>query len=144
MIGHRDVPGKPAMYATTKQFLDYFGLKKLDELPTLAEIRDLDTINAELDFGEGRELNKSDSNDYDDLNDDNSDTTELIEQESFTEDEDNTDITAPDERIDIDVELAALKETYKQIDSIENQEETEKPGSKVDSPENEPEKNPDN
>jgi len=50
VVGHRDVPGRPAMYATTRQFLDYFGLKSLDELPTLAELRDIDTINAELDF----------------------------------------------------------------------------------------------
>ncbi|NIP71552.1 MAG: SMC-Scp complex subunit ScpB [Gammaproteobacteria bacterium] len=50
VVGHRDVPGKPAMYATTKQFLDYFNLKSLDELPTLAELRDIDNINAELDL----------------------------------------------------------------------------------------------
>ena len=50
VVGHRDVPGKPAMYATTKQFLDYFNLKSLDELPTLAELRDIDSINAELDL----------------------------------------------------------------------------------------------
>jgi segregation and condensation protein B len=50
VVGHRDVPGKPAMYATTRQFLDYFSLKSLSELPTLAEIRDIDTINAELDL----------------------------------------------------------------------------------------------
>lgn len=52
VVGHRDVPGKPAMYATTKQFLDYFNLKNLGELPTLAEIRDIDSINAELDLVE--------------------------------------------------------------------------------------------
>lgn len=52
IVGHRDVPGKPAMYATTKQFLDYFSLKSLSELPTLAEIRDIDSINAELDLNE--------------------------------------------------------------------------------------------
>jgi segregation and condensation protein B len=40
VVGHRDVPGKPAMFGTTKDFLDYFGLKKLDELPTLAELKD--------------------------------------------------------------------------------------------------------
>jgi len=50
VVGHRDVPGKPAMYATTRQFLDYFNLKSLDEMPTLAELRDLDHINAELDL----------------------------------------------------------------------------------------------
>lgn len=50
VVGHRDVPGKPAMYASTKAFLDYFKLKSLDELPTLAELRDIDSINAELDL----------------------------------------------------------------------------------------------
>lgn len=50
IVGHRDVPGKPAMYATTKDFLDYFNLKSLDDLPTLAELRDIDKINAELDL----------------------------------------------------------------------------------------------
>ena len=52
VVGHRDVPGRPAMYATTRQFLDYFNLKTLDQLPALAEIRDLDTLNAELGFSE--------------------------------------------------------------------------------------------
>ncbi len=50
VVGHRDVPGKPAMYATTKEFLDYFNLQGLDDLPTLAELRDIDKINAELDL----------------------------------------------------------------------------------------------
>lgn len=50
VVGHRDVPGRPAMYATTKLFLDYFNLKSLDQLPALAEIRDLETLNAELGF----------------------------------------------------------------------------------------------
>jgi len=50
VVGHRDVPGKPAMYATTKTFLDYFSLTSLDDLPTLAELRDIDSINAELDL----------------------------------------------------------------------------------------------
>jgi segregation and condensation protein B len=51
VVGHRDVPGKPALYATTRAFLDYFNLKSLDELPTLAELRDIDAINAELELG---------------------------------------------------------------------------------------------
>src|SRR5690606_19194309 len=44
IVGHRDVPGRPAMFGTTREFLDYFGLKSLDELPTLAELRDIDSI----------------------------------------------------------------------------------------------------
>lgn len=50
VVGHRDVPGRPAMYATTRDFLDYFNLKSLEELPTLAEIRDLNSIGSELDL----------------------------------------------------------------------------------------------
>ena len=52
VLGHKDVPGKPTLYGTTKEFLDYFNLKKLDELPTLAEIRDLDSIHPELELDE--------------------------------------------------------------------------------------------
>jgi segregation and condensation protein B len=40
VVGHRDVPGRPALFATTRKFLDYFGLRSLNDLPTLAELRD--------------------------------------------------------------------------------------------------------
>jgi segregation and condensation protein B len=50
VVGHRDVPGRPAMYASTRTFLDYFNLKNLEQLPALAEIRDFDTLTAELGF----------------------------------------------------------------------------------------------
>jgi len=49
VVGHRDVPGRPAMYATTRQFLDYFNLTGLDELPPLSEIRDLEEIGREME-----------------------------------------------------------------------------------------------
>jgi len=52
VVGHRDVPGKPALYATSKIFLDYFNLKSLNDLPSLAEIRDLDSINQELQLND--------------------------------------------------------------------------------------------
>jgi segregation and condensation protein B len=60
VVGHRDVPGRPAMYATTRQFLDYFNLKTLDQLPALADIRDLETLNAELGFSEPSPASASD------------------------------------------------------------------------------------
>ena len=50
VVGHRDVPGKPALFGTTKAFLDYFNLENLDDLPTLAEIRDMDNLEPELDL----------------------------------------------------------------------------------------------
>ncbi len=53
VVGHKDVPGRPAMYATTRKFLDYFNLRNLDELPTLADIKDLDSLTGELAFSEG-------------------------------------------------------------------------------------------
>ena len=102
IIGHRDVPGKPAMYATTRQFLDYFNLKKLDELPTLDEIRDLNVINEELDFGD---TNTSDE------------TVNAIDVEDDSE--------TPQETIDIDEELHALSETYQQLDKLEKQSQEE-------------------
>ena len=52
VVGQRDVPGKPSLFATTREFLDYFNLTSLDELPTLAEIRDLDAVNQQLDLEE--------------------------------------------------------------------------------------------
>jgi len=48
VVGHRDVPGRPAMYATTRQFLDYFNLQSLEDLPPLAEIKDLDNLSGDL------------------------------------------------------------------------------------------------
>jgi segregation and condensation protein B len=53
VVGHRDVPGRPAMFATTRQFLDYFNLKSLQELPPLADIKDLVEKSTELDLEDG-------------------------------------------------------------------------------------------
>ena len=56
VVGHRDVPGHPALYATTKNFLDYFNLRSLDELPRLSEIRELTSGAEELNLEEDEEL----------------------------------------------------------------------------------------
>ena len=50
VVGHRDVPGRPAMFVTTKQFLDYFSLKKLDELPPLTDLSDWESLRVQLDL----------------------------------------------------------------------------------------------
>lgn len=50
VVGHRDVPGRPAMFGTTKLFLDYFGLKKLDDLPPLADLSDWESLRVQLDL----------------------------------------------------------------------------------------------
>ncbi len=52
VVGHRDVPGRPAMFGTTKTFLDYFGLKKLDNLPPLADLSDWESLRVQLNLPE--------------------------------------------------------------------------------------------
>jgi len=58
-LGHKDVPGRPTLYGTTRTFLDYFNIKSLNELPTLAEIRDLDRYTPEFEFVEKSETENS-------------------------------------------------------------------------------------
>lgn len=96
VLGHKDVPGKPSLYGTTKKFLDYFNLKSLDQLPTLAEIKDLDSIHPELELDEDKEKN-SDDNDasegdsgidamndkaFIDVADSNTDNPELVDSQA--------------------------------------------------------------
>ncbi len=50
VVGHREVPGHPELLGTTREFLDYFGLKSLDELPSLAALRDMDDVGIQLEF----------------------------------------------------------------------------------------------
>ena len=112
VVGHRDVPGRPALYATTRQFLDYFNMKSLDELPTLGELKDVDSLNASLALDEepidsspaedGDTTNgESLSGDTDDLmaTESSSEFSEMDQQESNDEDEseasENTTIGGP-------------------------------------------------
>jgi segregation and condensation protein B len=54
VVGHRNVPGHPELLGTTREFLDYFGLKSLDELPPLAELKAISDVNLQLGLaGEG-------------------------------------------------------------------------------------------
>lgn len=52
VVGHREVPGRPELLGTTRDFLDYFGLKSLDQLPTLAELKDMDVVGVQLELPE--------------------------------------------------------------------------------------------
>jgi len=57
VVGHRDVPGKPELLGTTREFLDYFSLKKLDDLPTLAQLKELEDLRVQLTLpGAGPEV----------------------------------------------------------------------------------------
>ncbi|HIO91622.1 MAG TPA: SMC-Scp complex subunit ScpB [Leucothrix mucor] len=50
VVGHKEVPGRPAMYGTTRQFLDYFNLDSLDKMPSLGDIQDIDKLYPELEL----------------------------------------------------------------------------------------------
>ena len=63
VVGYRDVPGKPALFATTKQFLDYFNLKSLDDLPALGEIKDLTDLDPALELSLAQGLPPSNDQD---------------------------------------------------------------------------------
>ena len=55
IVGHRDVPGRPEMFGTTRNFLDYFGLKKLEDLPPLADLSDWESLRVQLNLPEVEE-----------------------------------------------------------------------------------------
>ncbi|MGW8247768.1 MAG: SMC-Scp complex subunit ScpB [Acidiferrobacterales bacterium] len=84
-VGHRDVPGRPALFGTTPAFLEHFGLKSLAELPPLSELRDLEEIGRELNFTL-------------DLGDDNEEESEIDAVESADDSSGvSTSATAADE-----------------------------------------------
>lgn len=90
VVGQRDVPGKPELLATTKEFLDYFNLKMLSELPSLAEIKDFDQINPDL-FDELEKEAQVEINKVQ-VNKAATDTSEAAMQESDTEQAAKTDV----------------------------------------------------
>jgi len=71
VVGNRDVPGRPELLATTKRFLDYFGLKSLEDLPSLSEIKDFEQVNPELelDIGDPALLAQAAANDLESTED---------------------------------------------------------------------------
>ncbi len=62
LLGHRDVPGRPAIYGTSRKFLDYFGLKSLEEMPTLMELRNMGSMGEEIEFELEQEEGTPDDN----------------------------------------------------------------------------------
>ena len=67
VVGHRDVPGRPEMFGTTKAFLDYFGLQKLDDLPPLADLSDWESLRVQLNLPEVEEDLTGDDTEASDL-----------------------------------------------------------------------------
>ena len=104
VLGHKDVPGKPTLYGTTKEFLDYFNLQKLDQLPTLAEIKDLDSIHPELELDDAAESTDGTGEDGSDRTGPDSDDSESndpeLNQQEATLDEAEASVST-DETVDV-------------------------------------------
>jgi len=107
VVGHRDVPGRPALFASTKQFLDYFNMKSLDELPSLSEIKDLSKLDPELDL-EGVDLHVEDNKELD--TDTNTNSESLTETEIETETE---------SEIEAEIEIETETETKQEPSAAE-------------------------
>ncbi|MBV1888754.1 MAG: SMC-Scp complex subunit ScpB [Proteobacteria bacterium] len=81
VVGHREVPGRPAIYATTHKFLDYFNLMSLDQLPTLAEIRELSDENLRLDLENTKANESSEEREAESVSLDSAEEQEIEERE---------------------------------------------------------------
>ncbi len=106
VVGHRDVPGKPGLYATTKQFLDYFNMKSLADLPTLTEIKNLDILADQIEGKGNSELVKNDAE---------HDQAEIKEHLHDTDVEDESEFELENNEID-DQEQTELKEYLQDTD----------------------------
>ncbi len=95
VVGHRDVPGRPALFGTTKHFLDYFNLKSLDQLPPLAELRDLSDIEPQLALDPDTLGPPPGSTDDGDESDNIEDR--YVERQTAAESSDIEDLTTPTE-----------------------------------------------
>ena len=105
-LGHRDVPGKPAIFGTTKSFLDHFNLKSLSDLPSLQDIRDLDKaaeqLQAELELEVSTELETEDN-----VNQAVTEQTAEIDEE-IIETENNLELDIVEERAETEEEMIAI------------------------------------
>ncbi len=130
VVGHRDVPGKPAMFSTTRFFLDYFGLKKLDDLPPLAELAALEPIEVQLDLGTAdQELTEEEQQvvagqDEAAATDDTDTLDESVgsESEPWIDDDFDDDVDVSDE------ELAAALEVADSVAKVVSDSESEESG----------------
>jgi segregation and condensation protein B len=95
VVGYRDVPGKPALFGTTRAFLDYFNLASLDDLPSLAEIKDMESFEPELDLVRSGGA-VDDLDDEVDDDDRESEPAEAAEKDGFPAEDDPGDDGEPE------------------------------------------------
>lgn len=139
VVGHREVPGKPALYATTKQFLDYFGLKTLEELPSLPEIMNLEDASEIQDekvekfiqmalidnAGEAMDLREDAENNEHNENktNDHPDTLHINSENNFETEIEANERMASNEILELT--LDAIEESFDTSEFLEETEETD-------------------
>lgn len=123
VVGYKEVPGKPGLYATTKAFLDHFGLKSLEDLPPLAQLQDFDAFGPEQESDVSQEENQLELN----IDESLESMTEKAEEEIAEEDsndeiEDNEEIDEIEELDDIE-DLEDEHENDDDFDNVQDSEE---------------------
>jgi len=113
VLGHKDVPGRPSMYGTTRDFLDYFNLKSLDELPSLADITDLDKLHPELALEQEVPAAESDE------------ASETSDNSNNSDNSDNSDNSGENAAIDSEHELTSEK--VSETDELQDDENQKEP-----------------
>ena len=120
VLGHKDVPGKPTLYGTTKEFLDYFNLKSLDQLPTLAEIKDLDSIHPELALDEHEQISADGDHPGEEGLDQDDDSTDEANRESFSaanEDVDHASVESSEIDSGVEADVSEIDMSAEQGDT---------------------------
>ncbi|MFC1589773.1 SMC-Scp complex subunit ScpB [Pseudomonadota bacterium] len=133
VLGHKDVPGKPALYGTSREFLDYFNLKSLDDLPSLAEIKDLDKIYPELALDDHHaaapdaETGPESEETAEVVAEDNRNDEDTVDDvQAMAEDDELADTDASDVVDEMESEEAVLEDEDDAMEEVES-EDTEEP-----------------
>ena len=121
VLGHKDVPGKPSLYGTTKEFLDYFNLKSLDQLPTLAEIKDLDSIHPELALDENADKGEAGQTDEDSPSDESEGDDTVAEQQNSVAEQSESDGGSIEAANEDSIESAADESDEDDVEQVVNE-----------------------
>ena len=119
VVGHRDVPGRPAMFGTTKLFLDYFGLKKLDDLPPLADLSDWESLRLQLNLPE---VENPAETDVADIAEEAANDVPVLEPEGTEED---SDLSAVVEELDVAQEMDEEEQELPELEPLTEESEEE-------------------
>ena len=131
VVGHRDVPGKPALFGTTNTFLDSFDLQNLDDLPTLAEIRDMENLEPELQLEApapsvatenlDEDTDTDEDEDIDDYEDEDIDGHEDEDEDEDDYEDDEIGVNMEEEQLEKALDASADRSNDEANDEIDNE-----------------------